>query len=89
MEVGQPRYELRAAVDALTNARSLIHTFQVKPVETALAGGAKVAAEVQNKAEPALQEHDYRRIWLAATLVPILLVIALLLLYIRSLPAAK
>jgi predicted CXXCH cytochrome family protein len=89
MEVGQPRYELRAAVDALTNARSLIHTFQVKPVETALAGGAKVVAEVQNKAEHALQEHTYRRIWLAATLVPILLVIALLLLYIRSLPAAK
>jgi len=56
-------------------------------VETALAGGAKVVAEVQNKAEHALEEHTYRRIWLAATLVPILLVIALLLLYIRSLPA--
>jgi predicted CXXCH cytochrome family protein len=89
MEVGQPRYELRAAVDALTNARSLIHAFQVKPVETALAGGAKVVAEVQIKAEHALQEHTYRRIWLAATLVPILLVIALLLLYIRGMPAVK
>jgi len=76
-------------VDALTNARSLIHTFQVKPVETALAGGAKVVVEVQNKADHALQEHTARRIWLAASLVPVLLVIVLLLLYIRTLPAPK
>jgi hypothetical protein len=67
----------------------LIHTFQLKPVETALAGGEKISAEVQEKADHALQEHTARRIWLAATLVPILLVIALLLLYIRSLPVPK
>ena len=89
MEVSQPRYELRDAVNALTNARSLIHTFQVKPVETALAGGAKVVAQVQQKADRTLQEYTYRRIWLAATLLPILLVIAVLLFYIRGLPAIK
>jgi predicted CXXCH cytochrome family protein len=86
MEISQPRFELRAAFDALTNARSLVHTFQIKPVQTAVAGGEKISAEVQEKADHALQEHTARRIWLATTLVPILLVIALLLLYIRSMP---
>jgi len=89
MEVSQPRFELRTAVDALTNARSLIHTFQEKPVETAVADGTKVVADVQEKANHALQEHTTRRIWLAASLAPILLVIGLLLLYIRSLPTPK
>lgn len=89
MEVSQPRYELRNAVNALTNARSLIHAFELKPVETAVAGGEKVTVEVQDKADRALAEHTARRIWLAASMVPIMLVIALLLLYIRTLPAPK
>jgi len=89
MEVSQPRFELRSAVDALTNARSLIHTFQIKPVAATLAGGEKVVVEVQKKADHALYEHTFRRIWLAASLVPILLVIGLLLLYIRTLPAPE
>jgi predicted CXXCH cytochrome family protein len=89
MEVSQPRFELRTAVDDLTNARSLVHTFHLQPVETALAGGAKVVSEVQQKAEHALEEHTARRIWLAASLVPIVLVIVLLVLYIRTLPAPR
>jgi predicted CXXCH cytochrome family protein len=89
MEVSEPKFELRKGFDALTNARSLIHTFQVKPVKTALDDGAKVVVEVQQKADHALQEHTTRRIWLAASLVPVLLVIVLLLLYIRTLHAAE
>jgi predicted CXXCH cytochrome family protein len=89
MEVSEPKFELRKGQDALTNARSLVHTFQVKPVETALDDGAKVVAEVQQKADRALREYTNRRIWLAASLVPILLVIGLLMLYIRTLPIAK
>ena len=89
MEVSQPKFELRNAVNALTNARTLLHSFQVKPVEAALADGEKVAAEVQGKADHALEEHTYRRVWLAASLVPILIVIGMLLLYIRTLPIAK
>jgi predicted CXXCH cytochrome family protein len=88
MEVSQPQFNLRKASDALTNARSLIHAFQPDPVEKALAGGQEVVAEVQQQADHALAEHTSRRIWLAASLAPILLVILLLLLYIRSLPAA-
>ena len=86
MEVSQPKFALRSSFDALTNARSLIHTFQPKPVETALAQGEKIVADAQQKGDQALQEHAARRVWLAASLAPILLVIVLLLLYIRSLP---
>ena len=49
MEVSEPKFELRNAVNALTNARTLLHSFQVKPVEAALADGQKVATEVQEQ----------------------------------------
>ena len=58
-------------------------------MEAALADGEKVAAEVQGKADRALQEYTHRRVWLAASLVPILIVIGMLLLYIRTLPIVK
>lgn len=58
-------------------------------MQAALADGEKAAVEVQGKADHALQEYTDRRIWLAGSLVPILIVIGMLLLYIRSLPAAK
>jgi hypothetical protein len=67
----------------------LIHTFQPEPVEKALDEGLKVVSEVQEKGEHALEEYTTRRIWLAASLAPILLVIVLLLLYIRAHPAPK
>ena len=41
MEVSQPKFALRSSFDALTNARSLIHAFQPKPVDTALAAGRR------------------------------------------------
>jgi predicted CXXCH cytochrome family protein len=89
MEVSEPKFDLRNAVNALTNARTLLHSFQVKPVEAALADGEKVAVEVQGKADHALEEHARRRAWLAGSLVPILVVIGVLLLYIRTLSIAK
>ena len=45
-----------------------------------------VVTEVQGKADHALAEYQYRRYWLAISLVPILIVIGLLVLYIRGLP---
>ncbi|NOX54076.1 MAG: hypothetical protein GXP27_06475 [Planctomycetes bacterium] len=86
MEVSGPRYDLRQAVDALTNARSLIHSFSLDRVQKALKEGLDVATNVNKRAEDALREHTYRRIWLAVSLVPILLVVTLLILYIRTLP---
>ncbi len=86
MEVSQPKFELRDAFSALTNARTLLHSFQPKPVEGALTDGEKIAAVVQGKADHALEEYTYRRVWLATSLVPILIVIGVLLLYIRCIP---
>ncbi|MFH1267118.1 MAG: cytochrome c3 family protein [Planctomycetota bacterium] len=86
MEVRGPRFDLRQAFDALTNARSMIHSFAWEPVQEALDEGLEVTGEVKGLAEAALAEHTYRRVWLGATLVPIGIVIVLLLLYIRSLP---
>ncbi len=89
MEVSQPRFELHKAVDSLVNARSLIHTFRVQPVAKAVADGEAVVANVQAQADHALEEHTTRRVWLAVSLVPIVLVIVLLLGYIRTLPVPQ
>jgi len=77
---------IAALINALTNARTQIHSFKVKVVEDALADGEKVVEEVQGKADGALKQYQYRRYWLAVTLLPILMVIGLLVLYIRALP---
>ena len=89
MEVSKPKFDLRKAADALTNARTMIHSFNVETVDKALSDGDKVVGEVQAKADGALIEYRDRRIWLAGSLVPILIVIGLLLLYIRSMPAGS
>jgi predicted CXXCH cytochrome family protein len=89
MEVRGPRFELRQAFDALTNARTLVHSFKPGPMEAALEEGLKVTSDVRQRAAAALREHTYRRIWLAASLVPLLLVVTLLVLYIRTLPAPE
>jgi predicted CXXCH cytochrome family protein len=85
MEVRGPRFDLRQAFDALTNARTQVHSFKPAPLEEALDEGLKVTSNVKTRAEGALREHTSRRVWLAASLVPILFVVGLLLLYIRSL----
>jgi hypothetical protein len=87
MEVSGPRFDLHKAYDALTNARSLIHSFSKEPVEKALEEGYEATTQVGERAQASLEEHTFRRVWLAATLVPILIVATLLLLYIRTLPA--
>ena len=84
-----PRIYLRKAFDSMTNARVLIHGFKSEPVEASLAEGLAVASQVQELGEEALGEYDARRVWLAASLVPILVVIIMLLLYIRSHPALR
>jgi len=80
---------LRRASDSLKNARVLIHSFKLPPVEASLAEGLEVTKQVEERAEEALQEYHARRVWLAASLAPILLVIVVLLLYIRSLPPLR
>jgi predicted CXXCH cytochrome family protein len=80
---------LRKALDSQTNARVLIHGFKLAPVQASIDEGLKVTGEVEEVAAGALQEYDSRRIWLAASLAPILLVIVVLIVYIRSMPPAR
>ena len=86
MEVREARFRLRKADDALTNARSLVHGFAIEPMKEALDEGLEVAMEAEQHAQGRLEEYTYRRVWLAVTLVPILIAVGLLLLYIRRLP---
>lgn len=86
MQVRGSRFDLRQAFDALTNARTLVHSFSPGPIGGALDDGLKVTSDVRGAAEGALREYTTRRIWLASSLVPILIVVGLLLYCIRSLP---
>lgn len=86
MEIRAPRFQLRDANDALANARSLVHGFAIEPMKEVVDEGLAVTKEVKQKAEHALQEHTNRRIWLALSMIPIMLVVGLLLFYIRQMP---
>jgi predicted CXXCH cytochrome family protein len=86
MQVRGPRFDLRQAFDSLTNARTLIHSFQPGPIQEHLDEGLKVTSTVNESAREALREYTFRRIWLACSLVPILIVVGLLLYSIRTLP---
>ncbi len=86
MEIRAPRFHLRGAQDALTNARSLVHSFALEPMKEALDVGIEVGREVDKQADMALRAYTFRRVWLAFSLVPILIVTSLLLRYIRKLP---
>ena len=86
MEVRDPSFRLREATDALENSRTLVHSFAIEPMKEALDEGLSITEECGQKADEAIQEYTTRRIWLAASMLPILLVIGVLLLYIRSLP---
>lgn len=83
MPIGGPRYNLRSAREALTEARTEIHAFAADPVQSTLKQGIDVATEVIRRTEDVLWQYDFRRIWLAVSLLPILILIVLLLLYIR------
>ncbi len=86
MEIRGPRFRLREANDALTNARTLVHSFTIAPVQEAITKGLTVTSEVDAKAKAALREYTKRRVWLGLSLVPILAVVILLVLYIRVTP---
>ena len=67
----------------------MIHSFAPGPVEKVVGEGLAVAEQVTASAEEALAEHTYRRLWLAGSMVPILIVVGLLLMYIRTLPVPQ
>ncbi len=75
---------VRIAVEGGKKLR--LQTLRPDPASKSLGDGFKVTREVDYRADEILEEYTFRRIWLASTLAPIVLVIGLLLLYIRRLP---
>jgi hypothetical protein len=86
MEVSRIRFDLLAASNALTKARSEVHLFQPAAVHKTVLDGLEVARKVKGAGEATLSERDYRRRGLFVSLALILLSMGALLLKIRQRP---
>lgn len=84
MEVQSARFEMAKAFDALTRARTVVHTFSPAAVSKTISEGDAVVKEVRAKAEGALEEWKMRRIWLGLSLVAISIFVGFLVFYIRT-----
>lgn len=85
MEVSQAIFELVDANNALTQARTAIHSFRVEPVEEEVSAGLEVTSRAWSRGEEALDEHRFRRVGLAASSIIILTLILALVAKIRQL----
>ena len=89
MEVSQAQVDLNGAKDALIKARAAIHTFRVEPVKTDVEVGLGISAKAYSRGVRALDELQFRRKWLAVSVVLILALIAGLVLKIRQFDQPK
>jgi hypothetical protein len=85
MEVSQAVFELEDVNNALTKARSAIHSFHVDRVKQEVDQGLGLTNRGLDRGRAALEEHQYRRIGLAASATLIVMLIVGLLLRIREL----
>ena len=88
MEMGAQSLALREAGNHLTLARTEMHAFDPKPVDTVLQAGLALTAKIDTDGQAALDEVSFRKTGLAVSLGAILLVVVALWLKIRSLKAA-
>lgn len=84
MEVSRARFDLVAATNALTKARSEVHLFRASAVHTAVAEGRTVAQKAASGGEARLKERDFRRRGLFVSLGLIVLSMAALIVWIRD-----
>lgn len=85
MEMSEQSLALREAGNHLTLARTEMHTFDPKAVDTVLQAGLGLTTKVDAAGEAALAEVSFRKTGLAVSLGAILLVVVALGLKIRSL----
>jgi predicted CXXCH cytochrome family protein len=85
MEVSQALFELEEVNNALTKARSAIHSFHLGPVKAEVDQGLGLTTRALERARAALAEHRFRRIGLAASSTLIVLLIVALFAKIRDL----
>jgi predicted CXXCH cytochrome family protein len=84
MEVSKPKFELKAATDALTHVRVLIHSSSTAEVDKVAAPGMEAAGKGYQAGAAALAELSFRRKGLAVSLVFILFLALLVYLKIRE-----
>jgi hypothetical protein len=84
MEVSKVRFDLVAASNALTKARSEVHLFRPSAVHAAVAEGLAVARKAAAGGEDRLKERDFRRRGLFVSLGLIALSIVALVVRIRE-----
>jgi hypothetical protein len=75
MDVSQAEFDLNDVTNALTKARTAIHSFRADSVAAQVKSGLKTVAGATRQGNAALDEHSYRRLGLAIS-VPIILVLA-------------
>jgi hypothetical protein len=84
MEVSKVRFDLVAASNALTKARSQVHLFRPSAVHAAVAEGLTVARKAAKGGAARLKERDFRQRGLFVSLGLILLSIVALVVRIRE-----
>ncbi len=87
MEVSEALFELDDVNDALTKARTAIHTLHVAPVQKEIDAGMAVATRAQQRGHDAMAEHRFRRVGLAISAAIILILVLGLALKIRQIEA--
>jgi nitrate/TMAO reductase-like tetraheme cytochrome c subunit len=89
MEVSKPLFDLKEAEDRLINARVVIHSFSPRELDTLLEPGLQVASKAQQAGEHALNDLQFRRKGLAASLSVILLSVIAIYLKIRQIDSRR
>ena len=89
IEMGEQALALREAANHLTLARTEMHAFDPKTVDTVLQAGLGITAQVDQDAQAAQDEISFRKTGLSISLGAILLVVVALALKIRSLKPAE
>jgi predicted CXXCH cytochrome family protein len=84
MEVSKPKFELKGATDALTQARVLVHTASAEQVGEAISPGVAIAEKAFLDGEAAFSELAFRRKGLVISLFFILFLAGLVFLKIRQ-----
>lgn len=87
MEVSEALFELEDIGNALTKARTVVHTLRLDSVRTEIDAGLTVAEAAIERGREALREHRYRRVGLGFSAVIILILVLSLALKIRRIEA--
>ncbi len=84
MEVTEEKFQLRDVNQAKQEARTIIHSFDMKKFKPVVDKGLAVTASIKNEADAAIHEYYFRRIGLGVSVAAISFLAFGLFLYIRK-----